>query len=127
MAKILKPAVHGVLDYALALLFLLLPGVLDFPDIAATLSYIVGALYIATSALTRYPVGLWKVIPFPAHGVLESIMAVFWLAAPWLFGFADHAASRNFFLAAGIGLLAVVAITDYRSKAAAGAASLRHA
>jgi hypothetical protein len=127
MAKILKPAVHGALDYALALLFLLLPGILDFPDNAATLSYIVGAAYIATSLVTRYPLGVWKLIPFPTHGVIESMMALFWIASPWLFRFADHASARTFFVVAGIGLLAVVAITDYRSKATAGAAGMRHA
>ena len=127
MAKILKPEVHGVLDYGLALMFLLMPSVFDFPDRAATLSYVVGVAYLGTSLLTRYPLGVWKLIPFPTHGVVESIMAVFWIAAPWLFGFADHAAARNFFVVAGIGLLAVVAITDYRSKTTATNATMKHA
>ena len=127
MAKILTPAVHGVLDYALGFLFLLIPGILDFPPNATTLSYVVGAAYIVTSLLTRYPLGVWKLIPFPAHGVIESVMAAFWIASPWLFRFADHAPARNFFVAAGIGLLAVVAITDYRAKAAARGASVHHA
>ena len=127
MAKILNPALHGVLDYALAFLFLLMPSVLGFPDNAATLSYVIGAAYIGTSLLTRYPLGVWKLIPFPTHGVVESMMAVFWLAAPWLFGFAEHAAARNFFLIAGVALLGVVAVTDYRSKATATGAEMRHA
>ena len=127
MAKILKPEVHGILDYALALMFFLMPSVLDFPDNAATLSYIIGAAYIATSLITRYPLGVWKVIAFPTHGVIESAMAVFWIAAPWLFGFAGHDGARTFFVVAGAGLLAVVAITDYRSKAAASRSALRQA
>jgi hypothetical protein len=49
--------------------------------------------------------------------VLESLMAVGWIAAPWLLGFAGETAARNFFVAAGIGLLAVAAITDYASTA----------
>ena len=126
MAKVLKPEVHGVLDYGLALFFLLAPSIFNFPDNAATLSYIVGAVYIATSLITRYPLGVWKVLPFPTHGVLETMMAIFWIASPWLFGFAGHDAARNFFVIAGVSLLAVVALTDYRSTAAASA-RMRHA
>ena len=126
MAKIIRPDVHGILDYALALFFLLAPSVFNFPDNAATLSYIVGVVYIGTSLLTRYPLGVWKLIPFPTHGVLETMMAIGWIAFPWLFGFADHGPARNFFVIAGIALLGVVALTDYRSKAAASA-GMRHA
>ena len=127
MAKILKPEVHGVLDYGLAFMFFLMPSIFNFPDHAATLSYIVGVAYLGTSLLTRYPLGALKLIPFPMHGVLETMMAIFWVAAPWIMGFADHAASRNFFVIAGIALLGVVAITDYRSKATATSARMKHA
>jgi predicted Kef-type K+ transport protein len=42
-------------------------------------------------------------------------MAVAWIALPWIMGFADHTASRNFFVIAGIALLGVVALTNYRA------------
>jgi len=113
--QILNPTVHGVLDYVLALAFLAAPGLVDFTDTAANLSYIVGVIYLGASLLTRYPLGAVKMIPFPVHGVIESIMAASWLAMPWLLGFAGDAAARNFFVAAGIGLLAVAALTDYQS------------
>lgn len=115
MLKILNPAIHGALDYGLAIAFLLLPSLLDFSQTAATLSYIIGIVYLGASLLTKYPLGALKLIPFPVHGVLESIMAVSWIVMPWLFGFADDAAARNFFIMAGVGLLAVVACTDYKS------------
>jgi hypothetical protein len=127
MAKVLRPEVHGILDYGLAFFFLLAPSIVSFPDNAATLSYIVGAVYIGTSLLTRYPLGVWKLIPFPTHGVLETLMAIGWIAFPWLFGFADHDAARNFFVISGVALLGVVAVTDYRSKSTAATARMRHA
>lgn len=118
MIKLLNPAVHGALDYALAVLFLLAPSLFGYGGFAATLSYIIGVVYIAASLLTRYPLGAIKLIPFPVHGVLEAIMAASWIACPWVFGFAAEAAARNFFVIAGIGLLAVVALTDYKSTGA---------
>lgn len=114
MVKVLSPLLHGILDYALALAFLLLPGVLDFSPTAANLSYMIGAIYLAASLLTRYPLGVIKAIPFPIHGVIESIMAAAWIVFPWLFGFADDTAARSFFMVAGIGLLLVAALTDYQ-------------
>jgi hypothetical protein len=113
--KVLSPTVHGVLDYGLALLFLLLPGALDFPPPAAAASYAIGAVYIVASLVTRYPLGLFKWLPFPVHGVIESLMAITWIALPWLMGFAEHAASRNWFVIAGVALLGVVALTNYRA------------
>lgn len=115
MIKVLNPTVHGVLDYVLALAFLLLPGVLDFSDTAAGLSYIVGVLVLGVSLLTSYPLGALKLIPFPVHGALEAITAAAWLVFPWLFGFAGAAAARNFFVIAGAGLLLAAALTDYRA------------
>lgn len=115
--KILSPYVHAILDYGLALAFLVAPSMLDMSSTAAALSHTIGIAYIIVSLLTRYPLGLVKWIPFPVHGVLESLMAVGWIAAPWLFGFAEDTAARNFFVIAGVGLLAVAAITDYTSSA----------
>lgn len=116
--KILNPKAHGVLDYALAIAFLIVPGIFGFTDSAATLSYVIGVVYIVASLITRYPLGAFKLLPFPVHGVIETIMAVAWLVMPWLFGFADDAAARNWFLLAGIALLAVAAMTDYRAAEA---------
>jgi len=113
--KILSPTVHGMLDYGLALMFLVLPGLLDFPPPAAAASYAIGVVYVIASLITRYPLGLLKLLPFPVHGVIESLMAVSWIVLPWLLGFAEHSASRNFFIAAGVGLLGVVALTNYRA------------
>ena len=116
--KVLNPTVHGVLDYVLALAFLIAPGLVEFGEAAANLSTIIGVVYLGASLLTRYPLGAIRMIPFPVHGVVESIMAAGWIAMPWLFGFAGDAAARNFFVATGVGLLVVAALTDYRATGA---------
>jgi hypothetical protein len=112
-----SPAAHCVLDYALALAFLAFPAWLNFSPQATRVSYITGALYLAASLITRYPGGLLKRVPFPAHGVFEAIMAVCWLAVPWLLGFAEDDAARNFFVLAGLGLLCTISLTRYQEPA----------
>ena len=116
--KLLNPAVHGLLDYALALAFLLLPPVLVFSPEAAAVSRIIGVAYLGVSLLTKYPLGLLKLIPFPVHGVIESMMAAAWIVLPWVLGFQDDSAGRTFFMLAGIGLLLVAAVTDYQASGA---------
>jgi hypothetical protein len=113
--KVLNPTIHAMLDYGLASLFLLAPTLFGFSGTAATLAYATGLVYIAASLLTKYPLGAIKLIPFPVHGVLESIMAAAWIVSPWLFGFAEVPAARNFFIIAGVALLGVAAVTDYRA------------
>ncbi|MGQ0653533.1 MAG: SPW repeat domain-containing protein [Betaproteobacteria bacterium] len=112
--KILSPYVHGILDYALGAVFLLAPSLFGMESTAAGLAHAIGIALVVVSLITRYPLGLFKLIPFPVHGVLESLMALAWIAAPWLFGFSADAAGRNFFIVAGVGLLAVAAMTDYQ-------------
>ncbi len=126
MLKKLNPTVHGALDYALALAFLFMPGVIGFPNQAANLSQLIGLAYLGVSLLTRYPLGALKLIPFPAHGVLESIMAASWIALPWVVGFDDHGPARTFFVAAGVGLLGVVLLTDYQVAMRAARDDRRH-
>ena len=115
MARVINPTVHGVLDYALALAFILAPRLADFSLPAMRISTLIGVVYLGASVLTRYPLGVIRMIPFPLHGVIESVFAASWIVMPWLFRFAEDAAARNFFIAAGIGLLLVAALTDYQS------------
>lgn len=44
--------------------------------------------------------------------------AASWVGMPWLFDFASDPAARNFYVIAGVGLLAVAAVTDYKSSGA---------
>ena len=118
--KVLKPLWHAVLDYGLAILFLLAPALFGFEsDGARSLSHAIGATYIAASLLTRYPLGIIKLIPFPVHGILETVAALAWIALPFIAGFTDDRAARNFFVLAGVALILVVSLTDYRITAQA--------
>jgi hypothetical protein len=118
--KILHPTFHGLLDYGLASAFLLMPLlVVGFPPVAGVLAFFFGVMYLIVSAITRYPLGAFKLIPFRIHGVIEAIMAVVWIVSPWLLGFAAHTVARNFYVIAGVVLLLLVALTDYKGARAA--------
>lgn len=113
--KFLDPRVHGYLDYAAGLLLVVAPRLFGFAGTAAVICYVLAALHIGMSLLTAYPISVAKVVPFTVHGGVELITAIFLVVAPWLFGFDEVNAARNFFIVAGIGLGLVYLTTDYRA------------
>lgn len=113
--KLLDPRVHGYLDYVAVALFLLAPTLFGFGGIAAAICYVLAVVQLSMSLLTAYPISVAKIIPFPAHGGVELATSIFLVIAPWLFDFSHVDAARNFFLVAGIGLLLVYLVTDYKA------------
>lgn len=95
--------VHGVIEYVAGCVFIAAPLVLDFPEGAATtLSIVLGVLVLLIAATTEGPTGLIKGLALTVHVVLDYVLAVFLIAAPFLFGFSDEGAATAFFIVLGI-------------------------
>src|ERR1043165_6884338 len=114
MTKPISARVHGVLDYAVAAVFLNAPMVFGFQHtVASRVAYWLTGIHLLLTACTNFPLGPFRWIPFKIHGVIELVAGVFVLVAPWIFGFGDQRAARNFFVVMGIAVLIVVAFSDY--------------
>lgn len=76
--KIVSPSIHGVLDYATAGTMIALPRVMGFSKPTTNLMTGAGTAIIGMSLLTRYPLGLLRVLPMPLHlmadGVLDALL-----------------------------------------------------
>ena len=118
MTKPVSARVHGVLDYATVAAFLNAPMVFGFHGTPAAIAYWLAGVHLLMTGCTNFPVGFFMWIPFKVHGVIELLAGIFMLVAPWIFGFAQDAAARNFFVAMAIILLVVVALTDYSQRVA---------
>lgn len=116
--KIISAKVHGVLDYAVVLSFYAAPTLFGFSHTPAVLSYVLATLHLIVTLCTAFPLGLFKLLPFPAHGALEAVVSLSFLAMPWVFGFSGDMNARHFYLTLGIGVLIVIALTDYRGQKA---------
>jgi hypothetical protein len=112
--KVLSPRAHGVMDYLSAAIFYLAPTLFGFGGTPAVASRVLAVGYLAFSLLTAYPLGLARVIPFRMHVAFDGVLALVLLAAPWLLGFSDVDAARNFFVAMGVVSIVVVTLTDAR-------------
>lgn len=114
---ILKARTHGYLDYAAILFLFLMPSLFDLTGTPASLAYGLAIGYVALVALTAYPLGLFKLIPFSIHGAVEFALAIGLAAAPWMFRFAGEPVARNLYVALGAILFVVWLVTDYRTAA----------
>jgi hypothetical protein len=90
--RFIPTRVHGVLDYLLGVILIAAPWLLGFAnDGAATyIPVILGAAVIFYSLLTRYELGLVKLIPMSGHLTLDLSGGLILAISPWLFGFADY-------------------------------------
>lgn len=116
--KVLKPLPHAVLDYAWAGMMIAAPWLLGFSKNkrATVCSVTSGTSILALSLMTKYPLGVAKLIPFPVHGVIEAVAGAMVAADPWVLGFKDNGRAKWTHVVAGLGTLGVVAMTDYNAE-----------
>jgi hypothetical protein len=83
---------HGMIDYLVAVILIVAPFILGFADGTAAqwVPILVGLLTIVSSLLTRYELGVARVIPMVGHLWIDVAAGVLLVLSPWLFGFADR-------------------------------------
>ena len=111
-------AVHGIVEYAAAALFIVAPFLLAFDSGAATaLSIVIGVIVLAIAASTDGPTSLINQIPRSAHVALDYVLVVVLIALPFLAGFSDESAPTAFFIVLGVVHLLVTIGTRFRGAA----------
>ena len=112
--------IHGVVEYAAAVLFIAAPFLFSFDAESATaISIVVGVVILVITASTDFPTGLARAIPVGIHAVLDFVTAGFLIAAPFLFSFQDESAPTAFFIVLGVGHLLLTIATRYLPARAA--------
>lgn len=82
MTKLLSTRTHGVLDYLTAGTLLALPRMLGWSERVTNLLTASALGALGYSLLTRYELGLIKVLPMPVHLILDAISGATLCAAP---------------------------------------------
>jgi hypothetical protein len=116
---ILPPVVHGVLDYPLAAVLIVLPLVLSFDDAAAkwiAFAFGIGAAVLAVG--TAWPTGIVRIIPPLLHGYADIAVTVALIVLPFIVGFSDHTTALVFYLVVGVAGLAATLATRFESQRA---------
>jgi hypothetical protein len=108
---------HGVLDYVLGVVLFFVPNLLGFADLdgpAVWVPRLIGALSILQAIVTRYELGLVKLMPMRFHLFNDFAAGVFLAVSPWLLRFYDSANERLWLphVVAGVAIVIVTAMTQ---------------
>ncbi|TML65574.1 MAG: hypothetical protein E6G14_16185 [Actinobacteria bacterium] len=115
LVKILPAWFHAAADYSVGILLIVVALADNGSAGALATGVVVGAVVLLVSMLTRYPLGVVKVLPFTVHSAGDYLAAALLIAAPFALNFADaEGGMAAFYVAAGIAVLAVSLITNYQ-------------
>lgn len=117
----ISPLIHGVIEYAAGVLFIIAPFLFGFDSGAATaFSIVVGVAVITVTAASGLPTSLIDTITRPAHVVIDYLLAVLLIASPFVFGFSDETAPTVFFIVLGLAHLLITIGTRFRPTKGGG-------
>jgi hypothetical protein len=115
LVKLLPAWFHAFADYAVGVLLIVVALANNGSAGAVATGVVVGAVVLLVSALTRYPLGIMKVLPFTIHSAGDYLAAALLIAAPFALNFADaEGGLAAFYVAMGVAVLAVSLITNYQ-------------
>src|SRR5204863_1246213 len=115
LVRFLPAWLHAIADYAVGTLLIVAAVAVGGTGFAVATGVIVGAVVLVVSMLTKYPLGIAKVLPFTVHSAGDYLAAALLLGAPWALNFADgDGGLAAFYVVAGVAVLAVSRITNYQ-------------
>ena len=82
--------IHAFLDYPVAFALMALPFVLGLGDssqVALYLSVVTGIAAFTLTLLTDHHLGIKRVIPYRVHLMVDFVVAIVFVLAPFLFSF----------------------------------------
>jgi hypothetical protein len=104
-----------MLDYIVAIALFFAPKIFGFENVggaAVALPMILGVGLFVYSLLTKYELGVFKVLNFRYHLVIDIIASVLLILSPFLFGFINEAPNAWLpHIAVGIAVILVVIFT----------------
>ena len=90
--RVIPSKMHGVLDYAVGMLLIVIPWLAGFARGGAEtwIPVILGVAALLYSLVTNYELGRWKLLSFKTHLVIDFMSGVLLASSPWLFGFSEE-------------------------------------
>jgi hypothetical protein len=115
LVRLLPAWLHAVADYAVGAGLVIVALAVGGTAGAVGTGVVVGVTVLVVSLLTRYPLGLFKVLPFTVHSAGDYLAAALLLVAPFALHFNDSDAGLTaVYIIAGIAVLAVSLVTNYQ-------------
>jgi hypothetical protein len=114
LVRLLPAWLHAIADYAVGAALVIVALASGATDGAVATGVVVGITVLVVSMLTKYPLGIVKVLPFTIHSAGDYLAAALLLGAPWVLNFNGETGITAFYVVAGIAVLAVSLVTNYQ-------------
>jgi len=111
--KVISPKFHVILDYLTVIFLFASPSLFYLSDVAKNICYLLGGVHLLVTICTDFTGGLFKVIPFRIHGLIEFFVG-FGLAVAAFTYFKHNNLDQTYFAALGVVVLLVFLLTDYK-------------
>lgn len=88
--RFITKQIHAYLDYPVALALIAFPfalGLGSVNELAFWLSLVVGIAAFILTVLTDHHLGVIRVLPYSFHLLVDGLVGVTFLSAPWVLGF----------------------------------------
>jgi len=109
-------SVHVLTEYAVGVLSIVAPFLFSFDASAAKIvSVLVGVGILVLAVMTDAPTGVARTLPVASHVVLDYVLGLFLIVAPFVFAFSDDdTAATAYFIVVGVGYVLLAVLTRYR-------------
>lgn len=113
--RFINSKVHGFLDYVVVFFLLASPYFFELPATTSIFTYILAGIHFVLTILTNFELGLFKLIPFELHGIIEVVVSLILVITAFLLGMVDNSLARNFYLVMALVVFLTWKFTDYNS------------
>jgi len=115
LVRFLPAWLHAVADYAVALSLIAVALIVGGTDKAVATGVVIGAVVLVVSLLTKYPLGVVKVLPFTVHSAGDYLAVILLAAAPFALSFHHSDGGLTvLYLVVAAAVLLVSLITNYQ-------------
>jgi VIT1/CCC1 family predicted Fe2+/Mn2+ transporter len=107
---------HGMFEYLIGILAIAAPFLFSFDHNGAiAFSVLMGAAILVLGGLTDGPTGIVRNLPVASHIVLDVVVGVVLVVAPFVFGFTEDEAATAFMVVLGLVFLLLAYLTRYHA------------
>ena len=109
-------SVHVLIEYGIGILTILSPFLFSFDDESAKIvAVLIGAGILVLAVVSDAPTGLARSLPTASHVVIDYVLGLLFLVAPFVFGFSgDDTTATAYFIVLGVGYIVLAVLTRYR-------------
>jgi hypothetical protein len=99
----ISAALHGLLEYLIGGFFIASPFIFGFDNgVAVAIGVVGGIALIVLAATAETGPSLVGMVPVRLHVVFDVLVAAFFVASPFVFGFSDEPAPTGLFIGTGV-------------------------